>query len=481
MPTARRLAMLGLDAAELDFIRAHPSRLPTLHDLLARGTLRRLGSPAGLLPGAVWPTFATGRSPGEHGVYHHLQWDPAAMRLRRVSAEWLPFEPFWHSLARRGRRLIVADVPMSFPPPDGAGIEVVNWGAHDQLGPLACAPRGLAREIRRRFGRHPMGYEIPVQKSEHELAGIRARLMRGAERKGELVRWLLAGREWDLLLAVFGETHRGGHLLWPDEGVPAGALLDVYASVDRALARVLAALPPDTTILVFALHGMGPNTSQEHFIPAVVDRINGTFAGEGGPPAAGRSAIVRRLREALPAGLQNLVAHAVPVWVRDLVVARAIAGGHRWAETPGFDVLSDLNGYLRLNLRGRERDGALVPDGETRARYVAWMRSCLASLRVADTGEPLVGDVVSAQEMFSGARAHHLPDLVVTWAGAAPAPRLRSDALGEISADLATGRAGNHRPEGFALLVEDGRHGLAPPDDVTALARFASAALDGPG
>src|SRR5262249_19011864 len=160
-PTRPRVAMIGLDAADFDYIRASSGVLPTLRESLARGVWRRLRSPADLLPGAVWPTFYTASAPGEHGIYHHLQGDASAMRLRRVTPEWLPCEPFWCEFERRGHRVTVVDVPMSFPSRLREGTEVTNWGSHDQLGPLAVQPVALRAELERRFGvAHMMGAEI---------------------------------------------------------------------------------------------------------------------------------------------------------------------------------------------------------------------------------------------------------------------------------------------------------------------------------
>src|SRR5438067_1494825 len=193
-----RLALIGLDAADLDFVTAHRASLPTLRRLLDTGLVRRLRSTAGLLPGAVWPTFATGRQPGAHGIYHHLQWDAGAMRLRRVSAEWLGTEPFWRELAAQGLRVAVVDVPMTFPSRAERGIEITNWGSHDQLGPFAARPLSLETEIRRRFGAaHPMGYEIPVDKAPPQLERIRRNLVTGPRRKAERVRWVVGQGEWD--------------------------------------------------------------------------------------------------------------------------------------------------------------------------------------------------------------------------------------------------------------------------------------------
>lgn len=473
--------MIGLDAAELGFIEAHRASLPNLRRVTATGALRRLGSTAGVLPGSVWPTFATGSSPGAHGVYHHLQWDPHAMRIRRVAPDWLDWEPFWYALARRGLRVAAVDVPMTFPPRPRDGIEVVNWGSHDQLGPFAAAPRALARAIRRRFGRHPMGYEIPVGKTRPEFERIRKKLVAGARRKGALVRWLLDSQDWDFFLAVFGETHRGGHILWPDaaarELVPPGALLEVYQAVDQGLGEVLAGLAAETTTLVvFSLHGMGANTSQEHFVPRIMDRVNARFEGgapgaAAGPPPAQRS-LVRLLRERVPARLQNWIARAVPVAVRDLVVSRQVGAGYDWERTPGLALLADLNGYLRLNVRGREARGMLEPGSERLARYLEWLRRCLLDLRVAESGAPLVREVLHTAEVFPGERSGHLPDVVVTWTGAPPATAVRSDALGDITAELATGRGGNHRSSGFCVVLapEAERAPMTPPEHIADLA-----------
>ncbi len=459
------VAMIGIDAAELSFIEASPSSFPNLRRALDRGPSRSLRSTANALAGSVWPTFYTGSPPGEHGVYHHLQWDAQAMRLRRVSADWLYCEPFWYELERRGLRVIALDVPMSFPSRLSRGIEVINWGSHDQLGPLTTRPRELESAIRRRFGSHPMGYEIPVNKTPGELARIRDNLISGARIKGELAQWLLGTYEWDFSIVVFGECHRGGHILWPEDNaeesiIPADALLDIYSAVDEAVGRLLDAMPKQATVIIFSLHGMGPNDSQEHFVPRIMDRLNRRFRDDrdhqvqGGEPAAkGQRSVMRVLRERVPARLQNAIAQAVPVAVRDMVVNRATTGGYDWPRTPGLALLADLNGYLRFNLRGRESQGSIEVQSEGFRQYVEMLRECFNGFRIASSGEPLVKDLIFADRDFPGNRSHHLPDIVVTWSGAAPTDRINSSISGEIFAELATGRSGNHRPDGFCAVI----------------------------
>src|SRR4030095_13702846 len=99
--------------------------------------------------------------------------------------------------------------------------------------------------------------------------------------------------------------------------IPRDDLLDVYKSVDEAAGKCIHALPSQTTVIIFSLHGMGPNNSQEHFVPKIMDRVNRRFRGDQGVPdasaAQGQRSVMRMLREKVPARLQNAIAQAVPV------------------------------------------------------------------------------------------------------------------------------------------------------------------------
>lgn len=458
--------MVGLDAAEFSFIESNRFLLPNLRRFLDSGRLNRLHSTADILPGSVWPTFYTGKLPGSHGIYHHLQWDPDSMCLRRVSADWLYCEPFWYELERRSFEVASVDVPMTFPSRLARGVEVINWGSHDQLSPFASQPREICNKIRQHFGSHPMGYEIPVKKTSLQLEKIRRNLVEGARRKGKLSRWLLGLRDWDFFITVFGETHRGGHILWPevetDKKEAFDALLDVYRAVDAGVGEILDGVAhKDTAVILFALHGMGENTSQEHFFPKIMDAINAGFDGIrdqaiDSEAAAKQRSLMRLLREKLPAGLQNAIAQAVPVSVRDMIVNRQVTAGYNWEKTPGFALLSDFNGYLRFNLKGRERRGMIEQGSELFAQYEIWLRRCFTDLRFFASKEPFVSEMVFSSNAFTGPRAGHLPDMIVTWTGSAPTTQVSSRLLGEIYAELKTGRGGNHGSDGFCILLEQG-------------------------
>jgi predicted AlkP superfamily phosphohydrolase/phosphomutase len=465
--------MVAVDAAELSFIRGTLPQLPTFRRLLEEAAFMPLNSSAEHISASVWPTMYTGTSPGEHGISLHIQWDPARMRMRRISSDWVYSEPFWYDLARAGRRVTVLDVPFTFENRLPQVTEVSNWGSHDLMGPFQANPRELRREIRRRFGRHPMGYEIPVSKDTRQLTAMRRECVDGAAVKGRLARWLRDIADWDLYLAVFGECHRAGHILWRDEHeahahVPPGALLEVYRAVDGGIATVLEGVDLETTtVVVFALHGMGTNFSQEHFVRRAMDRINASFREEGladdREPARQRG-VIRALRESIPSSLQHAVARSVPVQVRDWVVEREVTGGLDWTRTPGFALRADLFSFVRLNIAGRERRGTLRMGSDAYRRYVEHVTRSFLGLRTVDTDRPIIGDISRAQEIFAGARQHLLPDLILRWTNEYPAYEVRSAQLGLIRATPDSGRTGEHRPGGFALVLGRAlKEGRLPP------------------
>ncbi|MCM2268956.1 MAG: alkaline phosphatase family protein [Thermoanaerobaculia bacterium] len=487
----RRLVYFCLDSLNLDFVRRHRDRLPELARLLASATLRPLASPATVASASVWPTFAAEALPGTHGEYFPMQWDAATMSFRRIDrgawAREFAFQPFWYALARRGVPCVVLDAAHVHPTPEPPCVQVVNW-SYQSSGAAFSQPPELLGELRRRFGRRPIGPEVPVPKGRRRVRGIRDQLVAAARAKGDAILWLAERQPWRFLLAALFETHRAGHNLWPVAAEFASdaepeAMLDVYAEVDRQLGRLVERLDDGTTaIVVFALHGMGVNRAQDHFLPAILARANALWRARGAADCGRRAArgvnLMGALRRAVPFELQYQAVHWLGERVQDWVVNRSLVGGLDWSRTPAFATASGGEGYIRLNLRGRERDGCLAP--AEAPEFVDFLERALLDLRVVATGRRLVADVVRMHERFPGPRAHRLPDLVARWVPAEPATRVASPALGEIAARLATGRGGNHTPEAFALFTGAAPLGaaLAVVRGIEDLGRYAAACLD---
>jgi predicted AlkP superfamily phosphohydrolase/phosphomutase len=124
--------MIGIDAAEISLVSRWmgEGHLPNMHALRERGSFGPMRSTAQWLVGSPWPSFFTGQSPADHGMYHYLVWRPELMSHARPSPDWLPLRPFWRELAAGGRQVIAIDVPQSYAPDDYGGIELSGWATH---------------------------------------------------------------------------------------------------------------------------------------------------------------------------------------------------------------------------------------------------------------------------------------------------------------------------------------------------------------
>jgi predicted AlkP superfamily phosphohydrolase/phosphomutase len=492
--------LIGLDSADLDYMEPRLSALPNLRRLFTEGLVRRLATPADVMSACVWPTFFTGTLPGDHGQYFPIQWDPAKMELRHVGSEWLDSEPFWRPLARAGLPVTTLDVQMTFPARTPDGVEVTNWGSNT-LGGFHCNQPDVAREVARRFGTHVLQPDIPVEKSPERFAAIRKGLLAGAKKRGELSRWLMKNTEWKLFVTVFQECHRAGHYFWTDtdagsvtatDASDAGdAMLEVHRALDTEIGAILDEVDlRNTTVIVFSLLGMGPNRAQMHLVPEIVERINQRFLAGGAAVPGGkrpRRSLMKVLRDGLPAPVQERIAMAVPARVRDWVVGRAYTGALDWKETPGIPLPTGGEGYVRLNLLGREADGYLEPGSARHREYLDAVREGFLSLRRVPTGEPLVEAIIAPPERFPGPRSKYLPDLSVMWRPGLPATEVHSETLGTFRGRLKTGRDGNHRAVAFAAVAGPGRNsaragGMQNIVDLAALVRDLSTdSTTGPG
>jgi predicted AlkP superfamily phosphohydrolase/phosphomutase len=483
--------MIGLDAYTLDFVNQNLEKLPTMRRLLENYGARPLTGPGAFMSAGVWATFAAAKQPGEHGHYYPFQWRPEKMGFRRSSVTPIPddvdFDPFWRKIARKGKRVIAFDIGVPLDPVGAPCVEIYNWSNQSNGAALSSDP-ALLREMRRRFGRRPIGKEVPVPKKIERSRYIRDSMIAAIDAKMNALSYLSSARPWDLLLVGFYEVHRAGHNLMfieDDIGteVDPEALLDVYAAQDRALGKLIDTFDDGrTTFGVFSLHSIEPNRAQSHFMRPALSRLNACWLNEtrgaDAPPA--RTNLMARLRKAVPADVQYTLAHLLGEHVQDWVVERSVVGGLDWGRTFAFYHPSGGECFIRLNIKGRERHGTLNPDDGEVGRFTSWLRARLLELKTVPEGRPLFSRIVDLHALYPGARSHHLPDLVAVSDIEAPAYRISSPLIGEIHSVLETGRGGNHHA-GSAFLVAFGPHAhcSAGVRDIADLGGFADEVLFG--
>ncbi len=480
MTQKRRVIMLGLDATDSELINTlcDAGRLPALSALRARGRRAELDCAPSAFLSMVWPNFNSSTPVSHHGWYLNKVWRHERMRVEYAKPSWLPQTAFWDALDPAQYKVALLDVPFSMGPPKGMnGIYLNGWQNHDDFGRITH-PRNLWRELESEFGRPAMNPELFGPQSPDTLLALREEMLAAAEQFAELSASTLRDGDFDLFVSVFGAAHRCGHYLWSLREIDThgltretlrlleSALQDVYIACDRGLSKVLQHAGDDATVVVFALHGMGANSGWFEHFHTMVSRIQ-----SGGVSAPPKQGLLFRAKKALPWTLVRQVTTRLPSVVNQALVPIWSSRMHDWAKTPYFVLPADLNGYLRINLRGREPQGIVEP-GQEMDELCEFLTRALTSFKDTRTGEPVVACVERVRDMpyADAPRLAHLPDLVVQWntQAASESTGMRSAEFGEITWErgtkLPSGRSGNHRGPGWMVSAGPGISASASVD-----------------
>lgn len=474
--------MIALDSAEPQLIERwiEDGTLPNLKRLRERGSYGHLASSAKWLDGAPWPTFYMGSTSAENGVYSHTQWLAEQMKTEPVTPERYPIRPFWRSLSGTGRRVIAIDLPMAFPPKPFEGLEIYGLMNGDLLGPeraLASHPKSLLEELNQEFGisDNIIGDEVWGMQHIEDLLLLPEQLIQGTRTIVKIAKTLMYREKWDLFMVNFMAPHRAGHKLWNHSSsweTTRGdeirkALKDVYIECDAAVGQLATVVGEDATLIVFSLHGMGLNVSRSPILPEMLHRIlvrETKYGKEIRQPVYLRP--IQKLKEIVPSDIRNIRARSRKVMPLVSFLFRIYrqfrkknGGTIDWTVTPAFCLDNDLQGYVRINLRGREAYGIVEP-GEEYDQLCSKIAEGLATFVDANTGEPVIEIVKRSDQLFGqGQRLEDLPDLIIQWAPSAAANHraVTSHRYGSIPWSMPghhpTGRSGNHTPEGFLLAV----------------------------
>ncbi len=460
--------MIALDAAELSLVRRwmEEGALPNLRALKERGAFGPLASTAGWLVGSPWPSFYTGLPPSEHGLYHYLVWRPDLMRHERPAPQWLPLRPFWRELAA-DRRVVAVDIPLTYAPQPFAGIEISGWATHETLEPPASHPPQLLSWVRENFGAAPFDNEEAYLMPASRLLQIRDRCVRATAQVAGLGVTLMREKPWDLFMICLAATHRGGHQLWDLSNVAgdttaeqrtalAGALKEIYVACDAAVGRMVEQAGSEASVLVFSLHGMGANVSRAELTREMLARV--LADGERHDPRLHRR-LAGHLRSWIPDRLRSWIKSRLPLSVQDRLTLFWRSEGGDWRATRAFAALSDLDGYVRINLRGREAAGVVEPGAEYDALCTQITRG-LSTFVDAQSGEPVIDAIARIGELYPrGRMRQHLPDLMIRWSDkpAALHKGIVSPRYGSIPwptpGGHPQGRSGNHLPQGFLFAA----------------------------
>jgi predicted AlkP superfamily phosphohydrolase/phosphomutase len=494
---------IGLDSGDLDLCTRwmEAGLMPNLARLVARGAVVPLQGAASNVAETSWTNFATGAFPHDTGYWAQLRLDPGSYHVTDRGSYRYGEYPLFYALGP-GFKIAAIDIPQTQLSDDIDGIQLLAWGAHTSYASQSSRPPELFARLTERYGSHPM---FNRDQARLWLKGSMTRLTEGlcvgAGRRAAMTADLIAEGDYDLVIVVFSELHSGGHYLLhlgsPEHPLHRtfarlfdgpDPLARIAAAVDEGIGRIVAAAPEDANIVVFSPEGMVPNNADVPsmlFLPELLYRwsfpgkaaMRGARHGDNRPPGPpithpfsmgwarkvwtmkdDPNVLRSALRQMLPVEFGHLMERVLgapegigSIHVHEPWYQPPLWYSPHWPKMRAFALPSYSDGYIRINLAGREPQG--VVDPAALEAVCDELEAELMAIRDARTGEPAVRQVLRNTAAASDPKRND-SDLVVKWADE-PSDCVVTGSFGRIG-PVPFSRSGGHVARGFAVMAGPG-------------------------
>jgi predicted AlkP superfamily phosphohydrolase/phosphomutase len=430
---------------------AAEGRLPALSALRAGGAEGILETVPNMNSAPAWSTIATGLNPGRHGIFYFDEPIPGTYRRRVVNAARRSGATLWRYASDAGKRIVVVNVPISYPAEPVNGYLVAGLDTPSKSLPGFTHPEGLT-------GRFPELFDDYIVEPG---IGSLARAGRWEEAKRQLVvsvgGWAsvtsrLMDEEWDMVFVVFTPTDMAQHFFWDgDNRKVVERVYEVHDEQTAALVEKARSQDPEVNVLLIADHGGAVNTRGPEFMPIWLEDQGltvrtkpsvGSKVMKAGFDLANRK-LTREQKQALARRLPRL---------RERAESEAVVSGMDWSRTKAYS--DGLRDEVWINATGREPEGIVAEDEfDTFSKELA---EAISEIREVGTGRPVLDSARPKSELYHGPYLDRAPDITLRFAldvdrycrGFEVQSQAARERMAAVAA-MAPPTSGGHRPEGM--------------------------------
>jgi predicted AlkP superfamily phosphohydrolase/phosphomutase len=469
--TRPRVMAIGLDSPnQALFLRwIAEGYLPNLRKLRERSKAVAVSSIKQFSNEHCWIPMLTGqnRDRWDHWLDN---WDARTYRYNEASIfDWLK-APVFYALGDQ-RRVVAFDLTAPIVA-DVNGTQVSGWASElNECFPQSHPPEllgelldrhgpdpklGNARNVTNQLSnRQGVSHVVPNIYKPEVLKEYARALERSIERRTAACLDVMGKGDWDLFTTLYSETHTGGHSLWhlsqphplnrvwQEEGDP---LLRLFQAADRSIGRLLEEIGGTDFVVFYTIDEMVPDSLENAravLLPEFIYRWNfpgkaalaqGTYGEPPPEPRLDYSAHWKHETWALhtPCGAAELQSPAFQESREDpMSWCPANWYAPLWPTMRAFALPSVADGYIRVNVRGREAHGVVSADDYD--AVCDQLTRDIPTLVNARTGKPMVREIIKVRESaFDDDPKKPPADLIVVFNEDGPVDTVDSPLVGRI-------------------------------------------------
>lgn len=425
MKTEKKVIVIGLDSATFSVIDPllKKGMLPTFKKLMTKGSWGVLESSIPPITPIAWETAVTGVNPGRHNIFDFFFYR-SDYDVDVVSAKDRAAQAVWDYAGFSGKRSIVFNYPMGFPPPKINGIFVSGMNTPG-VNTDFTYPESIKNEILKKFP----NFKIDVL-GDHIVNGREdlyyEDILKLTEVHYKTFCYLLKKYQWDLSLFFLTELDRVQHYFLHDvlpdhplnknRKVTKNRIADYFNFLDGLIADLIKQFPK-ATLLIFSDHGTEPLEKDVFIEKYLIDW--GYLFLKKAPNKKGYTALSKSIlflrKLVYKVGIAERILKYIPGGLFTFLVRMSSLEGKEsagidWQKTKVYFPTPSSQG-LRINLKGREASGS-VPEKKYEATRDAVIKKLL-SLKDPNTGIKVIKHVYKREDIYKGPYVQNAQDLIV--------------------------------------------------------------------
>lgn len=429
----RKVFILGLDGATFDLIDPliEKGELPNLASIMKKGVRAKLNSTIPHHSAPAWTSFATGKNPGKHGILGFTRIVPNSYKLELVYGSHNRARTMWDVLGKKGKKVIVINIPMTYPPKPVNGVLISGLDAPGTNCNFTH-PQEIKEEILKiapdyKINLHLGGY-LHTDKRRIKALDLIVSAMKA---RAKVVLYLMDNHPWDFFAVRFNSPDNVQHQFWRfmdkhhplyKENSPLAlknAIKSVYKELDNVVGRIYKNIDKEnTTLLVMSDHGAGPCVGKSvymnewlknlGYLSRVEEARKNKFAAIlNDINLVAKRKIISFLLRTIPPEIKGILMKFIPFAAAKTATYLRFSGIN-WSKTNAF--VSEVEG-IRINLKEKYPEGTVDEEDYERLRKIIIEEA--KKLKDPETGESIFEHINKKEEIYRGDCVDRFPDIIL--------------------------------------------------------------------
>ena len=250
-----RTFVLGIDGTPHSFLEQEfaQGRMPHLAKMAKDFGAKRINSVYPTVSSVAWTSYMTGENPAGHNIFGFVDRVANPFQIRIPTAKDRKAKTIWSELSQEGKKVIVINVPLTYPPEEVNGILVSGFLCTDIE--KASYPKQFSNYLKSKEYIIDVDAWLARSGKKREFIG---QLHQAPEKRFELALELMDREEWDFFQLHIMETDRLFHFFWDNienEGEFTADIKVFFEKVDNFVEGLRAKLSNKDRLLILSDHG----------------------------------------------------------------------------------------------------------------------------------------------------------------------------------------------------------------------------------